>query len=128
MSSNPINLLVRFLMEISALISIGMWGWQQGNGISRFLIAIGIPLVAAAIWGTFRVPNDPGKAPIAVPGFIRLIYEFLFFGFAIWALFNINYITLGWIFLIILVIHYVISYDRLLWLLKQKRLTNNDNK
>lgn len=109
-------------MEVAALIAMGMWGWQQGNGLFRFVLAIGIPLVAAVIWGTFRVPNDPGKAPIAVPGFIRLVYEFLFFGFAIWALFNKNYITLGWIFLIIMVIHYIISYDRISWLLKNKGL------
>lgn len=121
MSANPINLLVRFLLEISALIALGAWGLQEGDGFMRFALGIGVPLVAATFWGTFRVPNDPGKAPIAVPGYIRLIYEIIFFGFAIWALFNIGYTTVGWIFLIITFIHYVVSYDRILWLLNQKK-------
>ena len=122
MSSNPINLLVRFLLEISTLVAMGMWGWQKGDGFMQFMYGIGVPLIAATLWGGFRFPNDPGKAPIAVPGYIRLFYEIIFFGFAIWALFNIGYTTIGWIFLIITVIHYVISYDRIFWLLNPKRI------
>lgn len=118
MSNHPLNLLIRFLIEIFALISMGIWGWINGNGIFRFLFALGIPLMAAALWGTFRVPNDPGKAPIAIPGMLRLTYEFIFFGFATWALFETDFLTIGWIFLTILLIHYLISYDRIIMMLK----------
>lgn len=119
MSSNPINLLVRFLLEIFALVTMSLWGWNQGEGILRYVLAIGIPLVAAAIWGTFRVPNDPKNAPVAIPGLLRLAYEVVFFGFATWALFDLDYVGLAWIGLIILILHYLLSYDRIAWLLKQ---------
>ena len=124
MSNQPLNLLVRFVLEISALISMGIWGWSNGNGIFRFLFALGIPVIAAALWGTFRVPNDPGKAPITIPGILRLACEFIFFGFATWALFETNYLTMGWIFLIVILIHYLISYDRIILMLKYTHFGN----
>ena len=120
MSSNPINLTLRFLLELSALFSMGVWGWLQGEGLFRYVIAIGIPLIAAVIWGTFRIPNDPGAAPVAIPGILRLTYEVVFFGFATWALFDANFIKLGWGLAILLIIHYIISYDRILWMIKQQ--------
>jgi hypothetical protein len=119
MSKNPINLVIRFLLEISALISMGIWGWQQSDGILRYVFAFGVPLIAAAVWGTFRVPNDPGKASIVIPGLLRLAYEVVFFGFATWALMDANYVELAWVIAVILVIHYIISYDRVIWLIKQ---------
>jgi hypothetical protein len=42
MSTNPINLAVRFLLELSALFAMGLWGWQQGEGLIRYLY---MPLV-----------------------------------------------------------------------------------
>lgn len=125
MSNNPLNLLVRFLLEISALVSMGIWGWDIGNGNLRFVFSIGIPIIAAAIWGTFRVPNDPGKAPVAVPGILRLVYEFIFFGFATWSLFETNFVTIAWIFISIIIIHYLISYDRLFLLVKHTKFGND---
>jgi len=61
---------------------MGLWGWQQGEGLIRYLYAIGLPLISYAIWRIFRVPNDPGKSPVAKSGVIRLAYEVVFFGFA----------------------------------------------
>ncbi len=125
MSNNPINLTVRFLLEIFSLIVMGIWGWQNGNGIMRFVLAVGIPLVAAAIWGTFRVPNDPGNSPVPIPGPIRLIYEMVYFGFAIWTLFDLQYKNFAKIMLVILVIHYLFSYDRVIWLVRNKEFKIN---
>ena len=119
MRSNPVNLFLRFSLEIVSLISMSIWGWQKGEGLMRYVFAIGIPLVAAAIWGTFRVPNDPGHASVAIPGILRLAYEVVFFGFATWALMDAGYGKFGLALAIILVIHYMISYDRVIWLIKQ---------
>jgi hypothetical protein len=119
MSSNPINLVVRFFLELAALFAMGVWGWQQGEGLIRYLFAIGLPLIAYAIWGIFRIPNDPGAATVAIPGILRLAYEVIFFGFAIWALMDAGYGQLGWVLAILIVIHYIVSYDRVLWMIKQ---------
>jgi len=91
MGSHPINLLVRFLLEIAALLSVGTWGWKQNDNWLRFALAIGLPIILAIIWGTFSVPNDPsrsGSAPIVTPGIIRLIIELGVFALATWSLYD----------------------------------------
>ena len=74
------------------------------------------------MWGAFAVPNDPsrsGTAPIAVPGILRLAIELAIFVFAIWTLYDLEYTKLSWIMGIIVAIHYITSYDRILWLIAQ---------
>ena len=122
MGSNEIVLAIRFLLELSALTSMAIWGWRIDEGWLHFILVIGVPLVAAALWGTFAVPNDPsrsGNAPVAIPGILRLTIELVIFGFAAWAIFDIGYQNLAWIFGIGVAIHYIVSYDRIVWLLKQ---------
>ena len=119
MGQNPINLTLRFILELLALYFIGRWGWTQHSGIMRYLLAIGLPLLAAVIWGVFRVPGDGGAPIVRVPGYIRLLIEVLYFGFAAWTLFDAGAITTGWIFSAVTIFHYLISYDRIAWLLKQ---------
>jgi hypothetical protein len=122
MGSHPINLAIRFLLELSALVSMGVWGWRQSEGWFRFLLALGIPIIAAVVWGTFAVPNDPsrsGAAPVAVPGFLRLAVELAFFTFATWALYDLGFTKLSWALGVIVALHYITSYDRILWLITQ---------
>jgi hypothetical protein len=86
------------------------------------VLAVGIPVIAALLWGIFAVPHDPsrsGKAPIAVSGLIRLVLELAFFAFATWAIYAAGAVTLSWILGIAVTIHYVISSDRIRWLIEQ---------
>ncbi len=122
MGSHPINLAVRFLLELSAWGAMGYWGWRQGEGALRWLLAIGIPVIAAALWGTFAVPDDPsrsGQAPVPVPGALRLVLELATFGFGAWALYNTGNTLLSLLFALVVVAHYLVSYDRVMWLIKQ---------
>jgi hypothetical protein len=121
MAKNPLNLLLRIILEIFALISLGSWGWVQSGGWIRYLLAIGIPLGAAVLWGTFNVPDDPsrsGRAPVPVPGWFRLVLELAFFAFAAWGLYNVGSDLIAWIFTAVVLFHYAVSYDRILWLLE----------
>ena len=118
MANHPINLGVRFLLELSALAIAGLWGWQRGDGWTKPALAIGIPLLMALLWGTFRVPDDPGKAPVAIPGALRLLLELAVFGFAIWSLFNIGARTPAIVLATIILLHYLVSYERVLWLIR----------
>jgi len=121
MSSHPINLALRFLLELAAITSMSCWGFSHGNGLARFAFAVIAPLVAAAVWGVFAVPGDPsrsGSALVPVPGTLRLILEICFFSFAAWCLFSINRPTLAIMLGSITALHYAISYDRIRWLVR----------
>lgn len=123
MGSNPINLAVRFILEIAGLLALGRWGWFLADGSLKFGLAVGIPLLAAVLWGTFAVPGDPsrsGKASVPVPGVVRLILELVYFGGAAWSLFATGLASLGWIFGVAALLHYLVSYDRIGWLLRQR--------
>ena len=122
MSQNPINLAVRFILEIAALASLAYWGWTQHTGFLRYLLAIGLPLLASVLWGTLAVPGDPsrsGKAPVPVPGIIRLVLELVLFGSAAWCLAESGQAFWANIFSLVVLVHYAVSYDRVLWLLKK---------
>jgi hypothetical protein len=124
MSSHPLNLALRFLLEIAALVAIGYWGFDQHSGIWRFVIGIGGPVIAAALWGIFAVPGDPsrsGEAPVPIPGVLRLILELSLFAFAAWALYNAGSTLLAAILAGTTIVHYVLSYDRVTWLIRQPR-------
>lgn len=122
MGSHPINLAIRFLLEVSALFSLGLWGWRSGNGWRRFALASLVPIIAAVLWGTFAVPGDPsrsGIAPVAVPGVLRLVLELGIFACAAWALHHAGFTRASWMLSIIVALHYLISYDRILWLVNR---------
>jgi len=122
LGSHPLNLALRFLLEVIALLSLGSWAWGASTRWYRYPLAIGLPLLVATIWGVFAVPDDPsrsGKAPIPTKGSIRLGMELLFFCSAAYALGSMGFIKLSWIFTGTVVLHYTASYDRIRWLLKQ---------
>jgi hypothetical protein len=120
MNTNPINLIVRFLLEIAILLVLGLWGWHLFYTWPRFICAGAFPVIAAALWGTFRIPNDPKPAPVAIPGLLRLLLELFLFGFAVWALYNMGYTHLWLVMAIIVAVHYTVSYDRTWAMLQNK--------
>lgn len=118
MNDNPINLALRFLLELVALLGYGYWGWTTQTGWKRAVLVIGLPLLAAVIWGTFRVDGDPNEAPVAIAGWARLVLEAVFFGLAVVLLRAAHQPRAALILGAIVLIHYLISYDRVLRLLQ----------
>jgi hypothetical protein len=113
------NLTLRFLLELAGLFALGYWGWTQHEGLLRVLLAVGAPLLAAALWGTFRVDNDPGKAPVRVPGWARLLLEIAYFGGSVLALAASQQPNAALVFGALVLFNYAAMYDRLFWLLRQ---------
>jgi len=122
-SDHPINLSLRFLLEVAAIVAFGIWGYSLASGGMRILLAILFPLLFALMWGIFAVRGDPsrsGKTVVKTPGIVRLMLELILFGAAAWMMLDLDYSTIALIFGLAVVIHYFFSFDRISWLLKQK--------
>lgn len=122
MATHPLNLVLRFILEMTALFIVGLWSWNQTEGFMQFVLAIGAPAILAIIWGVFAVKDDPtrsGKTVVPTAGFMRLIIELGIFGFSVWAIFSLGYKMLSIILLTFVVIHYISSFDRVIWLVKK---------
>ncbi len=77
------NGIVRFALELAALVVLAEWGWQRGGDtLSRTGLCVGMPLLAALLWGQFVAPRAPRY--LGRPG--RLAVEIGVFGAAVLAL------------------------------------------
>ena len=118
---HPINLTLRFLLELAALAAFAMYGWRlTDHGVLRVGLAFLLPVIAASLWGAFAVPGDPsrsGSALVPVPGAARLILELVFFAAAAWAL---SGRSAAWAAALagVAVIHYALSLERVVWLVR----------
>jgi hypothetical protein len=54
-----------------------------------------------------------------VPGALRLMLEFGFFASATWTLFNLGFRRAAAFFATAIVLHYLLSYDRIRWLMSR---------
>lgn len=116
------NLAFRFLLESAAVAGMAIGAYSLGTGVSAWLLAVAIPLVAMVAWGTFRVPGDAsasGGAPIAVPGVVRLLIELDVFAASVFLLCFASP-RAAVILAIAVVVHYALSLDRIRWLLTGK--------
>jgi hypothetical protein len=111
------------LLELGALAAFGIWGWRQGDGPLGPVPGLGLPLGAASLWALTAVKDDPtrsGRAFLPVPGALRLILELAYFGLAGWMIWDIGMRTLASVFVVVVAILYLLSYDRIAWLLRQR--------
>jgi len=108
------------VLEVASLVSIFRGASTFAEGTLSWVCGAGAVLVAAVLWGTFEVKGDPsrsGKAPVPVPGAVRLFIELLVFGGGA-AGFGLRH---EWaalaVFGVALVFHHVMTRARLRWLL-----------
>jgi hypothetical protein len=122
MGSHPANLAFRFVLEIAALVAVGRWGFRVTESWPRYLLVVSVPIMLAAAWGILAVPDDPsrsGNAPIPVAGGLRLCLELGIFALACWAFAASGARLAAWILAAAVVVHYALSYDRVIWLLSR---------
>ncbi|MEQ8673187.1 MAG: YrdB family protein [Aggregatilineales bacterium] len=122
LSIHPLNLAVRFLLEVGAMIALGAWGATLADGFLSTVMMLVVPSIGAGLWVTFNVPGDrsrSGGAPVPVPGIVRLGVEAIIFGGAVFALNAVDRPTWALIFAVVTVIHYAMSYERILWLVRR---------
>ncbi len=113
------NLALRFVLELVALVGLGAAAWNSTSGSMRWVVAVGVPVVAATIWGVFNVLDDPsrsGRAPVEVAGWIRLLIEVIVFGAGAFALGSAYGAPVAVAFAFFVLAHYLVSWSRVRWL------------
>jgi len=100
------NGILRFLLELFALFSLGYWGYLAWPfpwpGI---LYMIGAPLFAAAVWALFRSP----KAVFPLDPVGKALIEILVMGSAAASWFMLGYPLVGAVFAVIALISGIIN-------------------
>jgi hypothetical protein len=52
------NLALAFVVELAALVGVGVWGWHVGSStVARTLIATVVVVAWATVWGVFLSPK-----------------------------------------------------------------------
>ena len=99
------NLALRFLLELCALAALGYWAFATQPGwLLKWLLGIGLPLLAAVVWGVFGSP----RASIPVRGLGQIALEVLVFGSGALALALAGRPLLGALFAALLIINRVL--------------------
>jgi hypothetical protein len=101
------NLALRFLLELCALGVLGYWGFKTGNAtMTKMVLGVCAPLVAAVVWDTFLSP----QAPVQLPGLLVLVLQALVFGSAAAGLVATGHRTLALVFGMIVMINAILMY------------------
>jgi hypothetical protein len=120
MSQHPLNLGVRFLLELAALVAYGMLGWHLGSSLLlKVVLALVFVVLAALLWGLPAVAGDRGrsdKGPLMVPGWVRLIVETGVLAGAVWSFYAAGAGMVGFWFGVVAVVQCLTAYDRIFWL------------
>ena len=102
MSIKGANLAVRFLLELCALAALGYWGFQTGRGpVVQVGLGLGVPLLAAIIWGMAVAP----RATLQPPEAVRFILGLVILGLAVAALAAAGHPALAVAFAVIVAIN-----------------------
>ena len=76
------NLVLRFLLEMSALVAVSYWGFATASGFTQWVLGLGAPALVAVVWGLFVAP----KRKVDLPKPARFAIELLVFAAAAFAL------------------------------------------
>ena len=121
MSSHPLNLALRFFLELVILFALGYWGWTQHTCRAPTLAVDDWPAADCCdLVGDFPGTGGPrpgarrrtGRSPARIGGApVR--------GWPVWALYAAGRGSWAAIFAAVVLIHYGLSYDRIIGLLKR---------
>ena len=103
----PANLLLRFLLELSALGALGNWGFHSTSSLlGRLTFGIGAPLIAAVLWAIFVSPN--ASVPLSTP--LWLLVQAGIFGAAMTGLMASGRTSTAWVLGLLVVVNGLLMY------------------
>lgn len=109
------NLTLHFVLELCAFTALGYWGTQASEDtLTKILLGVSAFALSAAVWGIFRIPGEPGNAPVPVSRPVRLMIEWAVMGLAVVGLTTTGHSTLAVVFGVVVIVDYIGLYaDRL---------------
>jgi hypothetical protein len=110
---------MRSLLVVATIAAYGYWGWAAHDGWTRLVWSVGSMIVAATVWDSLRVRGDGATPTVAVPGWARLMVEAAYFTGAVTSVAAAGLPVLGFIYLLLIGIHYASTHERLIWLLHE---------
>jgi hypothetical protein len=72
---------LRFLCEVFAIVTLGIWGFTTFPYWTNLVVGIGAPVLAIVLWGLFRAP----KSVFAADQFVKALVEIIVMGTAAYA-------------------------------------------
>jgi hypothetical protein len=100
-----VNLLLRLMLELGVLLSIGYWGLHyKSSSMIKFGLGIGMPILVMIVWGTFIAPNSAYQLPLP----FRIMMELMVFGFGAFALFASGHQSLFKIFTVLVCLNMIL--------------------
>jgi hypothetical protein len=101
------NLALAFLLELCALAALGYWGFVTGGGLpAKIGLGVGVPLLAAVLWGVFESP----RASLPLPEPWHLLFALAFFGCAAAALYAAQHARVALVFALVVILNQVLAY------------------
>ena len=100
------NLVLRFLLELTALAATSYWGFASSSGVRQWILGLGAPAVVAVVWGLFVSP----KAKIELPRPARFAVELAVWAAAALALVAAGQAVLGIAFAAVALISGTVNY------------------
>jgi hypothetical protein len=95
-------LAVRFL-ELCALAAIGYWGFRTAEGVMKWVLGIGTPVLVAVLWAMFVAPGS------TAPGTLRVAVVVAVFGTAAAALYVREHGGLALIFVVVVIVNPILD-------------------
>lgn len=100
------NALLAFLLELVALACLCWWGFATGpNVLLSIVLGVGLPVVAAVVWGLFAAP----RARVPLPRAGVLTVKILIFGAATAALAALGQPILAAVFALVTAVNLIIA-------------------
>jgi hypothetical protein len=101
------NLALAFFLELCALAALGYWGFVTGEGLPATLgLGVGVPLLAAVLWGVFESP----RASLPLPEPWHLFFALVFFGCAAAALYAAGLARTALTFALVVIVNLVLAF------------------
>ncbi|MBO0984221.1 YrdB family protein [Rathayibacter sp. SD072] len=102
------NAVVRFLLELVALVTFGIWGFSSFEMPWSIVVGIGAPVLAALVWALFLSP----RAVLAIDVYGRSLIELLVMGAAALAWLDLGQPIVAIVFGVIAIVSGVIAGRR----------------